>query len=260
MNAVRLFFEESGQGIPIILLHGYPLDHTIWQPLIPFMNKEARLIMPDLRGYGQSPVTDGIYSMQLLAGDVLNLMDELEIRKAVLAGHSMGGYVALSFAQAFPKRLSGLALVASHCFKDDPEKAKGRLETASRVEQTGQIDFIVCSMLPNLTAEPRHQKKLEEMMLKAKPKSVSGILRGMAERETTCSVLHEMVQPAVIIAGGKDRLIPIEHAKKMAAVMRNSWLEVIPEAGHMPMLEAPEKVAYILNLLLEKVNSSNRSI
>ncbi len=152
MTSVELFFKETGQGVPVMLLHGYPLDHSIWQPLIPLMKDEAHLIMPDLRGHGQSPVPDGVYSMHCMAEDVLTLMDRLGMQKVILAGHSMGGYVALQFAHAYPERLEALVLVASHCFADEKERAENRIATAQKVERSGKIDFIAEGMLPNLTS------------------------------------------------------------------------------------------------------------
>ena len=119
---VDLFYNEQGQGTPVILLHGFPFNHTIWQPVMPLLAEHARLIMPDLRGFGQSPVTDGVYSMRLMAEDVVALMDKLGLEKAVLVGHSMGGYISLAFAQAYPNRLLGLGLVATQDSSDLPEK------------------------------------------------------------------------------------------------------------------------------------------
>ena len=253
MKSVKLFYEETGHGLPVILLHGYPFDHTIWNPLVPLLKAEVRLILPDLRGLGRSPVPDGVFSMQDMAGDVKEIMDHLQIEQAILAGHSMGGYVALSFAQDFPDRLAGLALVASHCFADDENQAKARLATASRVEQTGKIDFIVESMLPNLADVPAIKADLKRLMMNANPKGVIGILRGIAQRNSTCDLLQNLEKPAVIIAGGKDKLISPERANVMAARMKNPWLEIISDTGHMPMMEAPGKVACILKLLLNKV-------
>jgi 3-oxoadipate enol-lactonase len=256
MQAVELFFEQFGHGNPIIFLHGYPLDHTIWLPLVPLMEKETRLILPDLRGHGQSPYPAGTYSMQLMAMDILVLMDKLNIPQAVLAGHSMGGYVALSFARDYPERLAGLALVASHCFADSPEQQKNRLETAHKVEQFCRVDFIAESMILNLTADPSLQEGLKKLMLNARPNGVAGVLRGMAKREGTCDVFRTLNKPVVFVAGEKDQLIPLQRSKEMATGLKKSWLEIIPNAGHMPMLEAPSLVAKVFLSFLREIHSS----
>lgn len=253
MGAIDLFFEETGRGFPIILLHGYPLDHSIWHPLARLMENYAWLIMPDLRGQGKSPVTEGVYTMRAMADDIKELMDDLKVEQAVLAGHSMGGFVALSFAQNYPEKLAGLALVTSHCFADDEVKEKSRLETASRVEQTGQVDFVMDSMITSLTAIPSIQEELKILIMKANPKGLAGVLRGMAQRTSSCETLQTIKKPAVIIAGGKDKFIPLERSREMAAMIKDEWLEIIPEAGHVPMLETPSVLANILRSFLQKV-------
>jgi 3-oxoadipate enol-lactonase len=252
METVKLFYKEFGSGAPLIFIHGYPLDHTIWLPLIPGLENHARLILPDLRGHGQSPAPTGVYSMDLLAADILALMDDLGLARAVIAGHSVGGYIALHFARNYPERLAGLALVASHCFADPPERKQIRLETAEKVERTGKASFIVESMLPNLTPDQALQLELKPIIENTKPNGVAGILRGMAQRNDTCGGLPELNVPAVIIAGDMDVHLSVEKANQMAGLMKSPWLEMIPGAGHMPMMEAPARVSEILISLMKK--------
>lgn len=120
----KLFYEEIGHGNPLICLHGYALDHTIWLEMVEELKSDARIILPDLRGHGKSPAPEGKYSMRVMAEDVLEIMDSLRLERANIAGHSMGGYIALALAEYYPDRLSGLALVASHAYADVPEKRK----------------------------------------------------------------------------------------------------------------------------------------
>jgi len=252
MEIVDLFFEESGSGTPMIFLHGYPLDHTIWKPLIPYLTGEVRLILPDLRGHGNSVVPAGIYSMELMAEDILSLINKLGLKKVILVGHSMGGYASLAFARDRADRLAGLVLVASQCFLDSPDKMQGRLEDAIRVETSRDTSFIADNMLPNLSADPHILNQLRGMIANMNPAGVAGTLRGMAQRSATCGVLADLVVPAVIIAGEQDKIIPLEKARQMAELMRKPWLEVIPGSGHMPMLENPKRVAEILLRIIEK--------
>lgn len=253
MTTVELFFEETGQGMPVVLLHGYPLDHSIWQPLIPMMEDEAHLIMPDLRGHGRSPVPDGVYSMRCMEEDVLALLDRLRIQKVILAGHSMGGYVTLHFAHAYPERLAALVLVASHCYADEKERAKNRIVTAQKVEESGSIGFIADGMLPNLTADLSIQNQIREIILNTDPKGVSGVLRGMAQRESMCETLSNFEKPLLIIAGSEDKLISLDRFKDMASLMKNPWVEIIRGAGHLPMLEKPEETAKALLSFIQTV-------
>ncbi len=258
METVRLYYEEFGKSQPIIFLHGYPLDHTIWLPLMPLLKEYARLILPDLRGHGLSPKPSGIYTMEVMAADVRALMDELKTERAVLVGHSMGGYVALAFARDFPQRLAGLALVASHCFVDQPERLKLRLENADKVERTGEVAFITEAMLPNLSPDAAIREEIKTIIMNANSVGVASVLRGMAQRQDTSAVLANLTIPAVIIAGNEDQIIPLERSRQMAALMKQPWLEVIPRVGHMPMLEAPDVVSRILLELLEKVDFSEK--
>lgn len=249
----KLFYKEFGQGKPLICLHGYPLDHSIWLPLVEGLQVRVRLILPDLRGHGRSPAPEGIYSMEGMAGDVLGMMDDLKIEKAVIAGHSMGGYVALALAREHPERLSGLALVASHCHADLPEKAQARLATAEQVEKEGSAAFLADSMVPNLTKNEGVQQQVREMITHANPLGVAGVSRGMAQRSATCGLLAELQVPAVIIAGEEDALISLDVAREMAKRLPKPWLEVVPAAGHMPMLEKPDTVGEVLLHLILQV-------
>ncbi len=137
LTPVNLYYQTYGQGLPVVFLHGFPFNHTIWEPLIPLLQDEVRMILPDLRGFGQSPVTDDVYSMRLQAEDVVHLLDLLEVEKAVVVGHSMGGYVSLAFAHAYPNRLLGLGLIATQAAADNPERRQTRYKTAEAVTRKG---------------------------------------------------------------------------------------------------------------------------
>ncbi|MEJ5202591.1 MAG: alpha/beta fold hydrolase [Anaerolineales bacterium] len=249
---VSLYFEEHGHGTPVVLIHGFPLDHTIWNPLVPLLEGKARLILPDLRGYGKSPVTRGTYDMGLLADDIKEMLDGLNIRQAVLVGHSMGGYVSLAFARCYPERLLGLALVASQAAADTPERRQGRLQTAGEVERRG-VKSLAKTMPEKLTTHPDLVEPLRQLILQANPAGVAGALKGMADREDMTRRLSEINVPTLIIAGAQDSLIPLEKSREMERLLPRGWLVEIPNAGHMPMMEAPEMVAEALFRLLEKI-------
>jgi 3-oxoadipate enol-lactonase len=249
LKPVKLFVEERGQGTPVVLLHGFPLDHTIWAPIVPLLESKARLIMPDLRGYGQSPDKDEIHSMRLLAADIVELMDQLELEKVILCGHSMGGYVALSFAHAYPNRLLGLGLVATQADADTPERRQARLITAREVRSRG-VKYIADGMPSKLTKDEAIQKTLHDMIMNIKSNAIISSLKGMAERPDANPWLGAIKKPVVVIAGGEDQLIPGDKAHTITRMVSKSWLVEIPQAGHMPMLEAPAQVAEALHQLI----------
>lgn len=250
MNPVDLYYEEYGKGIPAIFLHGFPFDHTIWEPLLPLLKQDARLILPDLRGFGRSPVEGDSYTMRLQAEDIAHLMDRLGIDKAVLVGHSMGGYVALSFAQAYPDRLLGIGLVATQAGADSPERRQSRLKTAEAVTHKG-ARVVASDMVDTLTSHKDLIEPIHALILRAQPASIVGALKGMAERHDLTGSLSNISVPAVVIAGAADQLIARDRVETMAQMLPKGWLVEIPNAGHMLMMEDPQAVAAHLRQLFK---------
>jgi len=257
-NAVRLSYEEIGQGIPIIMLHGFPLDRTIWYPVAELLKDRARLILPDLRGHGKSPVTGDIYHMRLMAGDVAGLMDELQLRKAIVVGHSMGGYISFAFAAAFPGRLAGLGLVATQAVGDTLERRQGRYKTVEDVRKHGLQSFSK-EIARKLTDHPQLMQKLEEMILQSPVQGIIGALNGIAERADSTESLLAISVPSVVIAGLQDAIIPLAQAEMMTQMLGHAWLVQIPAAGHMPMMEAPKETAEALCQLIDIVEKKQDS-
>lgn len=252
LKPIDLFYEEEGEGIPVVLLHGFPLDHTIWKPVTHLLAKQGRFIMPDLRGYGRSPDGSEIHTMRLLAEDILLLLDRLEIERAILIGHSMGGYVSLIFAHAYPNRLAGLGLIATQASPDTPEGRQARLRTARDLRSKGSV-LLAHGMPPKLTHKPDLQTRLAEMFHQVNPQAAIHSLKGMAERQDANPWLGEIHVPTLVIAGGQDQIISMEKSHEMVAMLNKGWLIEIPEAGHMPMLETPEQVADGISQLISAV-------
>ena len=253
---VALAYEEVGQGLPVVLVHGFPLDHTIWNPIVPLLKDHARLIMPDLRGFGRSPVTPGVYSMRTLAQDLLALLDRLQIGRAVLVGHSMGGYVSLAFAQAYPNRLAGLGMVASHAAADSLERRQGRLNSADEVSRRG-VRHLVANMAPRLTSHADLVEPLKTLMMGADPRAVAGSLRGMAERPAAESWLSSIAVPTLVLVGAQDSLVPLDAARTMTQLLGRAWLVEVPDAAHMPMMEAPQATADAIRQLIRAAREMN---
>jgi pimeloyl-ACP methyl ester carboxylesterase len=258
-NGIRMHYEEKGQGLPLILIHGFPLDRTIWEPMIPFIQQGVRVITPDLRGFGHSQASQGVYGMRLLADDIAGMLDDLKIDKAVIAGHSMGGYVVLAFAQAYPERLLGLGMIASQSVADTPEKRMGRYAQAEEVARLGSRP-IAESMAPKLTEDPKLQGKLLSLILHTSPDAIAGSLKGMAERLDMVGFLPEISVPTVVIHGHKDALMPVERARETAGGIARAVLTEIPQAGHMPMMETPEVTADAINHLLDELHGLNTGV
>jgi 3-oxoadipate enol-lactonase len=248
---VDLVYEEHGAGIPLMLVHGFPLNRSIWRPLVPLLESKFRMIMPDLRGFGQSPVTEGTYSMRLLAEDLRALLDTLKIDKVILAGHSMGGYVSLAFAQAYPHRLAGLALVASQAAADSPETRASREKSIEETKRRG-LKPLATSLSARLTCQPDLVAPLRELIMTCNRQGIIGALKGMAERPNAQEWLSSIAVPSVVIAGVEDAMIPLERPRIMAQLLGRAFLVEVNNAGHMPMMEQPAAVA---NAILQLISS-----
>ena len=246
VNGVQIAFERQ-QGTstpPLVLIHGFPLDHSSWDALLPHL-EGADVLLPDLRGCGGSAVVDGAYTIADMAEDVIALLDALKIEKAAIVGHSMGGYVALEIARKVPERVSGLGLVSTQALPDTPERKAGRYATAEKVGDQGS-SVVAESMAPKLSADPQHTPAIHALILRQPAAGVMGALAAMAERVDSTDLLPTFKFPVVIVHGLADVLIPVERSREMKALIPQASLTEIPDVGHMPMLDAPVETAKAL--------------
>jgi 3-oxoadipate enol-lactonase len=190
----------------------------------------------------------------LMAADINNLMDSLKIKKAILVGHSMGGYVSLAFVKNYPDRLGGLGLVATQAAADSPEKRQVRLDSIQQVKSDG-VAPIVESMLSRLTSRSNLYPVLRNIMVATPRQGVIGTLEGIADREDSTPRLKNIRVPTLIIAGIEDMIIALDRAEEMARLIPNAWLVKIPGAGHMPMMETPDSMVNPLLELIETVKA-----
>ena len=240
---ISLAYERIGRGAPLVLIHGFPLDHTIWYEVVPLLKDDFDLILPDLRGFGESAAPPAAWTMGDLAADIAALLDHLGLDAALLAGHSMGGYAALSFADAYPHRTRGLALVSSQAAADLPEKRAARYAQAQKIAQEG-IGEVVAFMTGKLSADPRVQKFIHDLMRKQKPAGYIGALQAMAERTGGLSMLERSSFPVSIVHGDADALIPLP--REIPRKVARARVAELPGVGHMPMMESPRRVAETL--------------
>jgi 3-oxoadipate enol-lactonase len=243
-STVTLSYSEVGRGTPVVLLHGFPLSAAIWQQQQERLGEHYRVITPDLRGHGRSPAPSGVYEMDLLARDVLALLDALEIKKAAILGHSMGGYVTLAACKLAPERLVALGLIASQAGADTEEGRQGRYKLAERVATEGR-KAVAEAMLPklfapHLPAAAPIVEQVRQMILNTEPTGIIGALMGMAVRPDCGPLLPNLSIPVLVLTGDQDQIIPPAKAKAIASAIRTATLTTVANAGHMPMLEQPE--------------------
>lgn len=246
-----LFYRDTLIGIPLLLLHGFPLDHTIWQKVIQKMDKRIRIIAPDLRGHGRSMGSVTNFSITDMAQDVIRLIDRLKIEKVIIAGHSMGGYVALDLYRHFSERLIGLALVSSNVKADSIEKKRQRMDSIDKIYAQG-VSYALADMPNLLSHDPDVKNVCAKIIAKMDLIGAIGAQYAMAGRKSSVKIWRSMKIGQMVISGSDDQLISIETSRKISRQSRNSVLIEIENAGHMPMLEEPNKVAeamkkFILN-------------
>lgn len=249
-----IHYVTLGQGTPLMLVHGFPLNHTIWNETAALLEDGAQVILPDLPGHGQSPVVEPV-SMDSMADGLAAILDALGIEKVVLAGQSMGGYVCLAFARRHPQRLAGLGLVCTQAAADSPEKQLARLAQAEQTLTEGN-QRVAESMSTVLTNRPEMATELRRLMSTTPAAGMAAAMRAMAERAEMSAFLPQISVPALVIAGLADAIIPVERAREMAASLPDAQLVELEGVGHSPMMEAPQATAEALLGLLKRAQSA----
>jgi len=256
VRGVELAFVDRGAGSPVVLVHGFPLDHTMWDAQIEVLADQYRVIAPDLRGFGQSGVTEGTVTMERMADDLAALLDAIGIAGPIaLCGLSMGGYVAFAFQRKYASRLRSLILCDTRAANDTPEMAAARLEMADRVLREGPAP-LVDGMMPKLFAEATVQdcsavvESLRSVMMGTAPNGIAAAARGMAERADATAALGEIECPALVIVGEHDAITPSEEMSAICRAIPGGRFVEIAGSGHMSPIEAPAEVnAAILEFL-----------
>jgi pimeloyl-ACP methyl ester carboxylesterase len=240
-----LHIEVSGQGQPLLLIHGFPLNREMWQPQIETLSSITKVIAPDLRGHGQSPPTSGPYPMDLLADDCAAVLHSVGVDKqAIVCGLSMGGYVAFALFRRYPSLIKGMILAATRAGADSPEAQESREKAAASVEQNG-IKEVVNSMLSMLLApqtysdRPELVRKVKNIIDQTSSQGMVAALKGMQARPDSTPILGEIKVPVLILHGAEDQLIPLSESELMHSRIKDSQMEVIADAGHLPNLEQP---------------------
>lgn len=248
VNDIELNVVDRGHGHPVLFVHGFPLNHTMWQAQLDRLAERFRVLAPDLRGFGESGVTEGTVGMPQFADDLDGLLEALGIAEPVsLCGLSMGGYIAWAFVRRYPQRLRSLILCDTKAAPDTPEGAEGRLQTARDVLENGP-ETLAESMPAKLFAEStlQHQPQLVEqvrqMILTTDPRGIAAALRGMAERPDSTELLPGIRVPTLMLAGIEDRLTTPEEMRSMAEATPEAEFVEVPDAGHMAPLENPSFV------------------
>jgi pimeloyl-ACP methyl ester carboxylesterase len=254
----EIFYEVRGDGPPVVLLHPFPCHHEFWHPVAAVLESRYRLILPDLRGHGDSEIGEGPALMAKHARDVARLLDAAGIGKAAFIGCSIGGYILFEFWRRFRERVTALALCDTRPQADTAEARANRLKTADAVLEQGTEPFLE-TLIPKLmgrttmTARPDLVAGARVMMRKMSAEDISLVLRGMAERPDSVVDLKTINVPTLIVIGEEDVLSTVADGELMRQNIGGSQLKVIPKAGHYAPWEQSEAAGTALRQFLDDV-------
>lgn len=258
INGITLAYSDEGQGLPLIFLHAFPFNRTMWERQRQALAASYRVITVDLRGHGESDAPLWRYTLDLFADDVKSLMDHLGIRQAMLIGLSMGGYLIFAFHRRYPERIKGLVLCDTRAEADKPETAAWRFALAQKVYKEGP-KAVAAEMGPKLlsaaasTTQPELVKQVESIILSAGISGIAGDLMAMAERPDSTAQLSGMHYPTLVLVGDGDVLTGIDENRRIAEGIQGATFQVIPSAGHMSNMEQPEAFNGALASFLETI-------
>jgi len=251
INGITLAYSDTGSGLPIVFLHAFPLNRTMWAEQESTLSSYHRVITIDLRGHGESDAPLWRYTLDQAADDVRALLDHLSIRQALFVGLSMGGYILFAFYRKYANRVKGMVLADTRAQADQPEGKVGRFQMAQVAYKQGP-SAIADIMIPKLLSPATIQKRPEiahQVRTMIEGNQMSGIvgdLMAMAERPDSVPLLKQIACPTQIIVGELDQATPPVDAKLMAEQIPDARLAIIPNAAHLANLEQPEEFTKIV--------------
>jgi len=254
----EIFYEIRGSGPPVVLLHPFPCDHEFWNPVAVALESRYRLILPDLRGHGDSAIGEGPALMAKHATDVARVLDAADVGRAAFVGCSIGGYTLFEFWRRFRDRVTALALCDTRPQPDTAEARSNRLQAAATVLEQGNELFLE-AMIPKLMGRTTVATRPDVvagalvMMRKMSAEDISQVQRGMADRPDSVPDLKTINVPTLIVIGEEDTFSTPADGEFMRQNIAGSHLKVIPKAGHYAPWEQPELVGKILRQFLDGV-------
>jgi pimeloyl-ACP methyl ester carboxylesterase len=254
----EIVYKILGDGPSVVLLHPFPANHEFWRPVAQSLSPRYRLIMPDLRGHGDSDIGEGPATMAKHAADIARVMDDADVGRAPIVGISIGGYALFEFWRQQRGRVAALGLCNTKAPADSPEAQAGRLKDAAEVMERGTEPFFQ-SMIPRLLGKTTRETRPDlvegalQMMRKMSPADVAAVQRGMAERPDSVDTLKTINVPTLLVTGDEDILTGVNEAELMHRHIAGSELRVFPKAGHYSPWEQPETAGRLLRQFLDGV-------
>ena len=267
LNDFNLSYDDVGEGsTPIICLHGFPFDKTMWQGQLDFLKSSNRIIACDIRGFGKSTDEESQLSIDLFTEDLIAFMDKLNIDKAIVCGLSMGGYIALNAIKRFPDSFEALILCDTQCIADTVEVKEKRYKKIDEINLNGATEFnegFVKSVFhkDSLSNKKDLVEKLRAVVFVNSKHIITMGLSALAERSETCSTLNGISIPTLIVCGREDEVTPLAQSEFMHSNIKGSILRVIDNAGHVSNLEQPQEFnKHLLDFLTASNNLNSENI
>jgi pimeloyl-ACP methyl ester carboxylesterase len=244
--------------VPLVLIHGHPFDHTMWNPQVEAFAASRRVIAPDLRGYGASPPSPAVTGFEEFAADIRALLDDVKVERCVLIGLSMGGQIAMDFYRQFPDRVRGLVLADTFPAAETPEGVRTRHDMADRLLREGMRGYAdeVLEKMVAPSADAQVKAHVHGMMTATSPQTAAAALRARAARPDYRDLLTRVTVPALVVVGADDTYTPVSDAAAMHAALPDSALHIIEGTAHMPNLERPKEFNEALESFLARIDSS----
>ena len=247
----NIHYRVAGKGRPVVLLHGMPLDGTVWDNIAGELRNNYSLIIPDIPGSGRSERLEDNARIENYAEVVKAILDNEHTGETCIIGHSLGGYIALAFAEKYPELLSGLGLFHSSAFADNEERIQVRLKAIEFIKTNGAYAFLK-ALIPNLFADKQHPY-IEKLIEKCKDFDAEALIQyyeAMIARPDRTEVLKTTTRPVLFIIGEKDTAVPMQASLLQCHLPAISYVHILEKDAHMGMIEsAKECAAFIISFL-----------
>jgi pimeloyl-ACP methyl ester carboxylesterase len=262
VNGTKMSYTDTGgDGLPVLLVHAFPMDSSMWEPQLEALGDRFRFLAPDLKGFGGSDAPDdrAEYSMDAWADDLNAFLDEVGAGDIVLAGLSMGGYISFAFLRKYGDRVKALVLADTKAEDDPPEGKEKRTNQQNQVASDGTTGLIE-GLTGALLGEPTREKKPDvveatKRYMDNPPQGFIGALEAMKNRPDSSAELTSIGVPTLVIVGENDAITPPDASRKIHEHVGGSRLVVIPESGHLSNIEAPEAFNGALAEFLKEVGA-----
>lgn len=260
INGITLAYSDQGQGLPVVFLHAFPFNRTMWEPQLKGLSDRFRVITVDLRGHGESDAPLWRYSMDQFADDVKGLLDHLSIRQAILVGLSMGGYIIFAFWRRYPERVKALVLADTRATPDTEEGRAKRIAMAQALYKDGP-SAVADLMMPMLlspasqSGRPDLVQRVRGIITSTQISGILGDLMALHDRPDSAPLLKDIRCPTLIIVGEQDTGTPPSDARLIAEGIKGAQMEIIPGAGHISNMEQPETFNRTIRSFLEGIKN-----